>query len=152
MTLISEWGPIVWKFFHTIVESINENSYQYIYKELFQFIKSICTFLPCPHCSNHAKEFLSRVKDNHINTKNGFKNVIFNMHNEVNKNNNKKIFNIEDIEIYKQYSLYNCYNNFLQIFSKKGNLQQINQSFQRKIILKKFMNWLQINKNCFIFR
>ena len=123
-----------------------------MYKELFQFIKSICTFLPCPHCSNHAKIFLSKVKDNHINTKNGFKNVIFSMHNEVNKKNKKKLFNIEDIEIYKQYSLYNCYNNFLQIFSKKGNLQQINQSFQRKLILKKFMNWLQINKNCFIFR
>lgn len=152
MTLISEWGPIIWKFFHTIVESINEEKYNKVYKELFQYIKSICSFLPCPQCSNHAKEYLKRVKDIHISTKDGFRNMLFNFHNDVNKRNKKVLFKIEDIEIYKNYSLINCYNNFLKIFTKKGNLNQINQSFQRKLILQRFIGWLQANKGNFILK
>lgn len=152
MTLISEWGPIIWKFFHTIVESINEDKYNKVYKELFQYIKSICNFLPCPQCSNHAKEYLKHVKDNHISTKDGFRNMLFNFHNDVNKRNKKVLFKIEDIEVYNNYSLINSYNNFLKIFTKKGNLNQINQSFQRKIILQRFIGWLQANKGNFILK
>lgn len=150
MTLISEWGPIIWKFFHTIVESIDENNHNKVYKELFQYIKSICNFLPCPQCSNHAKEYLKGVTDVHINTKNGFRTMLFNFHNYANKRNKKVLFKMEDMEIYKSYSLTNCYNNFLKIFSKKGNLSQINQSFQKRLILHKFINWLQTNKGYFI--
>lgn len=152
MTLISEWGPIIWKFFHTIIESVKDDSFQAVYKELFQYIKSICNVLPCPHCSNHAKEYLKNVKDVNINTKNSFKMLIYNFHNDVNKRNKKELFKIEELDIYKQYSLINCYNNFLKLFLKKGNLTQINQSFQRKIILQKFYKWLQTNKDCFIMR
>jgi hypothetical protein len=149
MTLISEWGPIIWKFFHTIVESVNEDNYNKVYKELFQYIKSICNLLPCPQCSNHAKEYLKNVKDIHISTKNDFRNMLFNFHNDVNKRNNKVLFKIEDIEVYKRYSLVNCYNNFIKIFSKKGNFNQINQSFQRKLILQKYIKWMQVNKRYF---
>ena len=152
MTLISEWGPIIWKFFHTIVESIDEDKYNKVYKELFQYIKSICNFLQCPQCSNHAKEYLKRVKDIHISTKDAFRSMLFNFHNDVNKRNKKSLFKLEDIGIYKNYSLINCYNNFLKIFSKKGNLNQINQSFQRKIILQRFINWMQSNKGNFILK
>lgn len=149
MTSISQWGPIVWKLLHTIIESINEKHFQSIYKELFIYIKSICTFLPCPRCSNHARDYLSRIKYEHINTKEKFRLTLFNFHNNVNKMNKKELFKIEDIDVYKEYSLVECYNNFVKIFGKKGNLQQITQSFQRKLILQKFMNWLQINKRCF---
>ena len=152
MTLISEWGPIIWKFFHTIVESINEDKYNKVYKELLQYIKSICVFLPCPQCSNHAKEYLKRVKDIHISTKDGFRNMLFNFHNDVNKRNKKILFKIEDLEVYKKYSLFNCYNNFLKVFTKKGNMNQINQSFQRKLLLQNFNNWLQANKGNFILK
>lgn len=152
MVLPSEWGPIYWNFFHTIVESINENNYNVIYKELFQFIKSICGFLPCPQCSNHAKEYLKSVKDIHINNKEGFKYVLFNFHNYVNKRKQKELFKIEDIDIYKNYSLIKCYNNFSKIFTKKGNLNQINQSFQRKLILQNFINWFNLNKGNFIIK
>ena len=152
MTLISEWGPIFWKLFHTIVESIIEDKYNNVYKELFQYIKSICNFLPCPQCSNHAKDYLRSVKDIHINTKDRFRNMLFNFHNFVNKRNKKILFKMEDMEVYKSYSLINCYNNFLKIFTKKGNLNQINQSFQRKIILQRFIGWLQSNKGNFILK
>lgn len=152
MIMISEWGPIFWKFFHTIVESIIEEKYNKVYKELFQYLKSICNFLPCPQCSNHAKEYLKRVNEIHINTKEGLRNMLFNFHNDVNKRNKKILFKIENINVYKNYSLINCYNNFLKIFMKKGNLNQINQSFQRKIILQKFIGWLQENKGNFILK
>lgn len=152
MTLISEWGPIIWKFFHTIVESIIEENYYKVNKELFNYIKSICNFLPCNQCSNHAKEYLKNIKDIHISTKENFIKMLFDFHNEVNKRNKKKLFKIEEIEIYKSYSLITCYNNFLKIFSKKGNISQLNQSFKRKIILQSFIFWLQGNKENFNLR
>lgn len=152
MTLITDWGPIYWKFFHTIVESIIEENYNKVYKELFHYIKSICNFLPCYECSNHAKAYLKSVKYTHINTKANFKKMLFDFHNAVNKRNNKELFKITDIEIYKNYSLINCYNNFIKIFLKKNNLSQINQSFQRKLIYQRFVNWLQSNRSNIIFK
>lgn len=152
MSSISEWGSIFWKFFHTIVESIDEDKYNNVYIELFQYIKSICNVLPCPQCSNHAKEYLKHVKDNQLRTKDGFRNMLFNFHNDVNKRLKKNLFKFEDLEIYKNYSLINCFNNFVIVFTKKGNLNQIIQSFQRKMILQKFISWLQANKGNFILK
>lgn len=148
--MTTTWGPVMWKFLHTIVESINENHYEKVYKELFGHLKSICNLLPCPKCSYHAKEYLRRINTVHISTKNGFRNMLFNFHNEVNKRKNKPLFNIDDIGIYKEYSLVECYNDFVKIFAKKGNLQQINESFQRKLILQKFINWLKVNRIYFV--
>ena len=149
MTRISEWGPIIWTFFHTIVQSINENYFTQIYKSLFNYIKSICNFLPCPQCSKHAKEYLKNISYSKIDTKEKFIQMLFHFHNEVNKNNNKKLFLIEDIHIYEKKSLIDSYNNFIKIFLKKGNLQQINESFKRKIIIQNLMQWLNSNKKCF---
>ena len=149
MTKISEWGPIIWNFFHTIVESIKDEKYNELYKELFHYIQSICIFLPCPQCSKHAKEYLKRVKDVHLSTKDGFRKMLFNFHNDVNKRNKKPMFEIEDITIYKNKSLIICYTNIMTLLTKYRNLQQLNQSFQRKMILQKLNNWMQKNKNNF---
>lgn len=149
MTLISQWGPIMWNFLHTIVESIHEEHYNKVHKDLFQYIKSICGFLPCPTCANHAKEYLKRVRDGHISTKDGFRNVLFNFHNDVNKRTKKQQYKVEDLDKYKTSSLVNTYNQFFKLFTKKGNLQQINQSFQRKLISQNFIQWLKRNQYCF---
>ena len=55
------WGPPIWTLFHTLVEKINERHHHLIYQQLFNIIKQICTYLPCPECSIDAVIFLSKV-------------------------------------------------------------------------------------------
>jgi hypothetical protein len=61
------WGPPIWTLFHTLIERINERYYHLIYQQLFNIIKQICTYLPCPECSTDAVIFLSKVKIQTLN-------------------------------------------------------------------------------------
>jgi len=92
------WGPPVWTFFHTLAENINEDGFLNIKISLFSFIKRICTYLPCPDCSQHAIHFLAKVNINKIITKNDFKSMLYVFHNTVNKRKKKKMFNYNNIE------------------------------------------------------
>ena len=67
------WGPPIWTLFHVLIERINDEEFPKLYKELFHYIKRICTYLPCPECSQHASQFLSKIKynQNAKNYKNG---------------------------------------------------------------------------------
>jgi hypothetical protein len=142
----------MWVFLHTLVESVKEEDFKKMNQELFNFIKSICSFLPCPECSKHAKIYLKQIKQIQINTKDDFRKMLFNFHNEVNKRNKSPIYKIENMSIYKTTSLIHSFNNFYKIFSKTHNLQQINQSFQRKLILQKFSMWLKSNQTHLIIK
>jgi hypothetical protein len=142
----------MWLFLHTLVESVKEEDFKQVNQELFNLIKSICYFLPCPECSNHAKAYLKQIKQIQINTKDEFRNMLFNFHNEVNKRKRSPIYKKENMSIYKTTSLIHSFNNFYKIFSKTHNLQQLNQSFQRKLILQKFAKWFKSNQNHFIIK
>lgn len=149
MALKNKWGPPIWVFFHTLIESIKEESYTSINKEIFVYIKSFCNYLPCPICSKHAKEYLRRIHDNHIKTKNDFRMILYVFHNKVNERLNHEKFNLEQFEIYKNISLSYTLSNFVKIFSKTGNLQQINESFHRKMLVSNFINFMNKHQNCF---
>jgi hypothetical protein len=81
------WGPPIWTLFHTLIERINEKYYHLIYQQLFNIIKQICNYLPCPECSTDATIFLSKIKIQNLNTKSNFKNMMYLFHNYVNKKN-----------------------------------------------------------------
>ena len=52
------WGPIVWSFFHIYAQQINPVFLKNNTKICLGVINSICQSLPCPVCTNHAKQFL----------------------------------------------------------------------------------------------
>jgi hypothetical protein len=145
-----EWGPGIWNLFHSLIEKINETDYSIIGLELFSYIKQICNNLPCPQCSMHATKFLSSVKYETINSKDGLKKIIYILHNAVNVRKQKKTFNYDNLEMYKRMNIIQVFNRFLFCFnSTKGNMKLLTDSFQRQIITKQFRKWFLKNINKF---
>ncbi len=141
----NEWGPPTWTMFHTFIEKMKEESFSLIGPQLFSYIFRICTYLPCPECSQHAKKFLSNVNPAGLKTKDDMRNLFFVFHNIVNKRKNKHMFNLENLEKYKSIGLVASFKSFSEVYHTKGNMNLIAESFQRKMILDSFTQWLKIN-------
>ena len=50
------WGPTTWTFFHVLAEKINEEFFLKNKNEVLQIIVTISNNLPCPLCSQHARQ------------------------------------------------------------------------------------------------
>jgi len=141
----SDWGPPTWLFLHTLAEKIKDERYPLIGQNLIQKIIQICHNLPCPECSVHAKGFWSNVNVHNLKTKQDLINVLFVFHNSVNKRKGKYPFKYEDLEKYKKLTLINQYNIFTQKFNTNGNMNLINESFHRKLMMNSLRKWLMTN-------
>ena len=80
-----DWGEPTWFLFHTLAEKVKEEEFQNIRVELLNIIYSICSNLPCPVCSTHAKQHLNGTNFNNIQTKQQLKDFFFHFHNIVNQ-------------------------------------------------------------------
>ena len=145
----SIWGPPIWTLLHTLAAKINENNFDKIISPLFGFIKRICAFLPCPECSMHASQFLSKVSLDKISNKNDFKSMFFVFHNMVNAKNKKQIYNYTDINKYDNLNIVVFFNKFISVYNTKGNMKLLSESFQRALIIKDFKAWFVTNINNF---
>lgn len=94
------WGTIIWRFFHVMVYNINENTFYQNKSEIINCINYIGMNLPCGACSFHYKNnnFLYHDKIFH---KEGLITKIWDIHNNVNKLQNKKLFSIKILDNYK---------------------------------------------------
>jgi len=139
----AEWGPPIWKFFHTMVEKMKEESFSEIGPTLLYMIKRICNHLPCPDCSQHATTFFSRVHFHNIKDKQGLKITLFHLHNLVNKRKKKPIFNVEDLaRTYSGNNLIQCYNDFCRVFHTRGHMKLMADNLQRKFIMQEVKKWV----------
>jgi hypothetical protein len=149
MPAIEVWGPAVWTLFHTLAERVHEDAYPFISAQLFNQIVQICKVLPCPDCSTDASIFLKKINISTIKTKTDFKNLIYLFHNYVNAKKRKPLFNVINLDMYKYYKLIPVVNNFLSKFNTKGNMNLINESFQRSLVQNNFKKWLIDNLRAF---
>lgn len=101
----SYWGSAVWMFFHTLSIRINNNYYNNNYQYVWNFIKRICSSLPCPYCQQHANLYVNKIASHQINTKEKLKLVLFNFHNSVNNRIGKKSEDITILEKYKRANI-----------------------------------------------
>jgi len=124
------WGNPTWTLFHTIAEKINNSYYINNYIIVWNFIKDICNHLPCPFCKRHAVNYLKTVNIINIKSKEGLKKVLFDFHNQANKNSNKKM---EDISILNKYKNANVSVAF-QYFEKRF--------FRSYIGTRQFNDWI----------
>jgi hypothetical protein len=143
------WGPIIWRFIHILIESIKEEQFNNIGFQTFYLIKQICQTLPCPDCSMHATMFLSKVNFKHIKNKNDFKSLFYIFHNAVNKRKNKELFNVMGLNMYKNQSLIHAYNNFINVYTVRGNHKLMTDSFARNITIKQCKSFLLKNRMFF---
>jgi hypothetical protein len=142
----SDWGPPTWIFMHTLAQKLKEEQFSAIGIPLILQLKNICYHLPCPDCTNHAKDFWSKVQIGNIKCKQDLVNLLFMFHNMVNSRKRQPLFKKEFlVDFYNRKSLIDTFNNFVRNFNTKGNMNLINESFHRNIFLKNFKKWLMDN-------
>ena len=139
------WGPPTWIFLHTLAEKVKESSFPLINHQLIKKIIEICNNLPCPECTNHAKAFWSKVDVIKIQTKQDLINLLFMFHNIVNKRKHLHQFKYENLSKYSSLKLIQTYNDFTKKFNTNGNMNLINESFHRKLMLISLRRWLMVN-------
>lgn len=94
------WGPIVWDFLHIIslnypVNPTDKDKYVY-----FNVIKSLKYVLPCKKCRKNISKNLKDInykKKKHYENRKNFINLIYKLHNEVNKKIGKDIVSYDTI-------------------------------------------------------
>jgi hypothetical protein len=144
------WGPPTWVLFHTLIEKLSDEGYSKIGLALFGYIRRICNNLPCPDCAQHATAFLSKVNISTLKTKTDLKNMMYIFHNVVNKRKNKPMYNVNDVEKYKNNNLVEKYNAFIATFKTKGNMKLLADSLQRKFLINDFKKWILVNFHYFM--
>lgn len=143
------WGPPTWNFIHTLAEKINDESFNRIGPSVINIIIKICANLPCPECSQHAKEFWAKVKINNIKNKNDLINLLYVFHNTVNKRKQLPPFKYQDLQYYKSKQIIETYNQFSKIFNTKGNMKLLNESFHRNVMMTSLRTWIMTNLGYF---
>lgn len=141
----SSWGPSTWIFIHTLAAKIKESSFPLIGPKLIFILIQICNNLPCPECSQHAKQFWSKVKTANIKNKTDLINLLFVFHNIVNKRKHLPPFKYENISIYNTKNIIETYNSFSRNFNTRGNMNLLNESFHRNIMLSSLRTWMMSN-------
>jgi len=140
-----KWGPPIWYLLHTLSVKIKEEHFMKLRVELLNNIYAICTNLPCPDCSNHAKIYLNSINFNAIQTKEDFKRFLFNFHNSVNKRKGYPEFSYQELN--EKYSLA-ITKNVLQVFmihfqDRNRSIKLLATDFHKTqlvIVLKKWFN------------
>jgi hypothetical protein len=143
------WGPPIWLFIHALASKIKDEMYVSIGYQLFNIIKRITAFLPCPHCSQHATSFLSSITPNTIKTKQDLIRVLYLFHNSVNVRKGKTLYNFSELNIYENTNLQQAYNNFRKVYHNNGNMNLLAETFQRNLVLKDLKIWLSQHSNKF---
>jgi len=146
----SSWGPPTWVFIHTLAEKIKVESFPLIGPKLIMIIIQICNNLPCPDCAAHSREFWSKVIIPKITSKTDLIILLFLFHNVVNRRKKTPPFKYIDMQYYRSLKLIETYNVFSRNFNTKGNMNLLNESFHRKLMLAKLREWLMANLSHFI--
>ena len=146
----SQWGIPTWIFMHTLAAKIKEEQFPVIGPQVISHLIQICMFLPCPECSDHAKQFWANVNTKNIKTKQDLINLLFVFHNSVNKRRNVRPFRYVDLQYYDTLKIIETFNNFVRNFNTNGNMKLINESFHRGRLLQTLRAWLMGNLYKFV--
>lgn len=145
---IELWGSNIWCLFHGLSCKINEDKFLYHKDRLIYIIKSICSTLPCPECSNDATAILNTFNFNTIKNKEDFKVFLFNFHNIINKKLKKPLYEYSNLDIYNNINMNALYTNFKLIYlTKINNPRLMGISLNKKILYPKIMEALLLVKN-----
>jgi len=144
------WGKSTWYLFHTLAEKIKDEYFLQKRKEILDLIFLICKNLPCPICSDHAKEYLNSINFNNIQTKQSLKRMLFDFHNSVNAKKGYPIFNITELNIYEGAIISNIIQYFLNNYIMKTNsIQYAHITMQRNMVKREVKKWFDSNMQYF---
>lgn len=143
------WGPSIWNLFHCMSFDLKSENYDDI-QNAINIIVTICYNLPCPICSEHAKKNLSKYNLKYINTVSKFRHFVFSLHNRVNQDLNKPLFDINDLnQKYENKNINIVLNNFFVTFRTIRTSGLTLYSFHRDELLKNVKNYFIKNKHLY---
>ena len=145
----NNWGTITWYLLHGLARKIKPDKFNEIIESFILNFIELLNNLPCPECSIHALQFVSKVNFQNIKNKEDLENILFELHNHANKNIKKPIENVSILEMYDKLNLQKTFKSFNQVFNTKGNMSLLTQSYHRKLFIPKFNAWFDQNKQCF---
>jgi len=130
----SFWGMPTWILFHTLAEKVDETKYKTHYIVVWNFIKDVCGGLPCPFCKMHASNYVSKIQNHQVNTKEKLKNVLFKFHNNVNLRTNNRQETKNVLEKYKSANLKKILELFMsRFFVSYIGTRQFNDWYKNKL-------------------
>ena len=146
-----KWGEPTWFLFHTLSVKVKESEFSKIRVPLLNYMYAICINLPCPDCANHAKAYLDGVNFNNIQTKEQFKRLFYDFHNEVNRRKGYAFFPYD--QLYEKYSkaiTRNIILNFMAHFSDRNrSIKLLATDLYRQQLCKVLKEWF--NENITVF-
>lgn len=146
------WGNACWQLFHVTAVNLKETD-SHLIPEIVNIISLICNNLPCPYCTKHANETLSRVKKNQINTKEKLIYFLWKFHNIVNQNNKKDIFTRENHDLlYKNKNLKDIVRKWTNIMNhiwKGGDYHQMMHTMSRQNMVRRVALFYKNNIDAF---
>jgi hypothetical protein len=146
-----KWGEPTWFLLHTLSVKVKESEFNNIRVDLLNRIYAICTHLPCPDCSNHAKIYLDNINFNTIQTKEDLKMLLYTFHNSVNKKKGYPLFSYEKLD--EKYSLAitsNIIRNFMVHFSDRNrSIKLLASDLHRSQLCAVLKNWFNEKITCF---
>ena len=86
-----EWGKACWYVFHTLAFRLLPKN-EHLIGELLMHIRNVACNLPCPDCSQHARQMFDSLKRGAVNNRETLIDMLFQMHNKVNLRTHKPIF------------------------------------------------------------
>ena len=145
-----EWGPITWILFHSLANKIKPEYYNQMKGEMLQQIKSICNFLPCPECREHASKAMQKLTLQHVQTKEQFITSLHSFHNYVNNRLHKSQFSHDKLNKYDLAVLPRIVMKFIHVYSRLPyNQFLITESMIRRQGIRDFSNWFFKNQHLF---
>jgi len=146
-----KWGEPIWFLLHTISYKIKDAEFDKLKSNLLQIMYTICTNLPCPDCSNHAKEYLDTNHFYNIQTKVQLQRFLFTFHNVVNQKKGFPLFDFADLpDKYSRAITTNIIQNFMFHFKDRSRSTKLMASdFSRTHIVKMLTEWFQTHIQSF---
>jgi hypothetical protein len=89
------WGEYLWGYIHTISIIDFENNYEYN-KNAIKYLKNVEELIPCESCKKFYIEYIKKLEELDLNKSMILFKWSIDLHNEVNKKLNKKIWAYED--------------------------------------------------------
>ena len=146
-----KWGKHIWNLIHAMTVLVKDEEFPRIKTEMLNMLFMICTNLPCPICSDHAKEYLKGINFQAIQTKAQCMTLFYQFHNFVNNRKNQPVFPQTQLEeTYKTAILNNMLTNFEIAFRDHTyNPKHIYDQHVRSRVLQSFIQWFQKNRASF---
>ena len=103
------WGPPAWYFLHSVTLNYPDNPTYIDQQNYKQFFHSLEYILPCKKCALNYKKNMEEIPiDDFLSSKDLLIEWLINIHNKVNYELNKPIYNTNDMyNFINNYRLYN---------------------------------------------